>query len=349
MAQFNKYRDDDDIASEMSHTPAAAAPSRVRDELPVANHMGGGRFGRENHVINNEETRTIILTEFLSMEDLESGLVNIAIGEKQAEAFRRPFVNPETGKTTYGGNPERSQITKVVLQSYKIELPVDVGLSFKSVSGELTRRASQLKVARNGRGYPIILSRESACDYTMVKGYKDGILIYSNDAYVDQELIEKYGNVNKGDIRAGLTDHPTDSTVKLFEFKKNPLLTDLLKRHHEKLEELFEEFNYAELKHEANVLGRDTVQVPETVIAHLENEVNTHAIGKIEEGTGPLSKAAVVLESPLSADGSFKNLRKIVKGKTRLDDAGVDQCMHIKHQIDLELVVSAVIPGASAP
>jgi len=344
--QFHTYRDDDDIAAEMGHAPVAASNSR--GEVPIASHMGD-RFGRDHRVIHNEETRTVVLTEFLSLEDLERGQVSIAIGEKQAESFRRTFVNPETGKTSLGGNPDRSQITKVVLLGYKLELPVDVGLSFKSVSGELTRRASLLKVARNGRGYPVIISRESACDYTMVKGYKDGILIYSNDAYVDQELIDKYGSVNKGDIRAGLTDHPTDATVKLFEFKKNPLLTGLLKRHHEKLEDMFEEFSYAELKHEANILNRDTVQVPETVIAHLESEVNTHAIGKIEEGTGPLSKATLVLESPTSADGSFKDARKLVKSKTRLDDAGVDQCMHVKHQIDFELVVSAVIPGAATP
>ena len=339
---FHTYHDDDDIASEM-----AAAP-HVRDEAPIADHMGG-RFDREQR-INNEETRLVVLTEFRSLEDLERGNVTFNISEKQAEGFRRVQVNPETGKTTYAGNPDRSQITKVVLVGYRSELPVDAGVTFKSASGELTRKMSQLCLARNGRGYPVIIPREDAINYKLVKGpEKGGILIYSNDALVDEKIMEKYGGVNKGDIRVGLTPHPTDPEILLFEFKKNPLLTDLLKKHHQALEDLFENFSYAELKAEANALGRNTVQVPEVVVAHLETEVNAHAITKIEEGTGPLSKAGIVLESPTSPDGSFKDARKIMKNKTRLDEAGVDQCMHTQHQIDIHLLVSAVIPPAGSP
>lgn len=358
---FHKYQDDD-LNESLHAQPSAAAAAQhsmqIREEMAdagaahhgqqqhIESHMGGDRFGRGGqHHIANQETRMITITEFVSLEQLESGRNKLEIGDLQADLFRRVVFDEATKKVSHAGDVKRAQITRVLLTGYSLELPVDAAITFSSVSGELTSEAVKTQGARNGRQYPLIVKRESAAKF----GDKDAVLIYSNDKLLDKDLLEKFGNLNKDDLRVGLTPHPTDPAITMFDYKKNKLVHDMVKRHRVRLEETFESFSFAELQHEADVLGRDVIQIPTEVVDKLLSDVTTHGIGAVEEGTGPLARACISLESPTGKSGSFSDVRSILAGKTGLDAQGVDRLMHVKHQIDFDLVVSAVIPGAGAP
>lgn len=349
---YNTYEDDADsrIADEASEPVQRGAPARIAapigadDEERIGNHMGGDRIYRQEH-LEDEETRVILVTGYKTLEQLESGDTKIEIGEAAAQAFRRVHFNKESSSIVHSGDVGRAQVTRSVVRAFTNELPVDVGVKFHSAKGELNVNPVLSKVAPNGRSYPLVMKRNQELMLSILKQFSSGVTIYENSELIDDYLIKTYGSTKAEDIRVGITPHPTDSSYVIFDYRANKLVAGLLKKHAPVLEQEFERFSYADLQFEANRLGHATVQVPSEVIDKIEGDITQHAIGAIDEGTGHLAHAGVQLEWTNGAGGSFKGVRQMMMKKSGLDASAVDQLMHQVHQIDLELVVSAVIPG----
>lgn len=316
-------------------------------DYSIANHLGSEKV--TSHNMPNVETRNIVIPVSRSLEDLEQGKVDIYIGEMNAATFRRPVFNKETQQVVHTGDVKRSQVTAVTLRMFDNQLPVLVGAKFRSSKGDLSVKSSHLKYI-NGRGYPVYFKAETEVVFSILpEPLNDGIMLYENGNLVDDYLIKTYGGIQPEELDAGFTPNPTEPGMLNFEYAKNPLMTNLLKKHRYELEKEFPQFDYKRMKKDAEKYGRNAVQVPKEAVEKIKRDIAEHAIAPIEEGTGDLAKAALRLEWPMGENGSFSGVRAYMKKRLGLDDGAVDVLMHQKHDLTVELLISAVIPGAAQP
>jgi hypothetical protein len=346
---YHSYEDDEQQQQHISAEQADAHPSQhgAADEH-IGNHMGDALSAHYSRPNQGVETRKILLSVSRSLEDLESGKVSILLDTANATIFRRKSVDKDTQQVVYLGDVSRSQVTAMTLRMYDSSLPILVGAKPCSAKGELPVDENMLKFV-NGRGYPVIFKPDSEVMFSILpQPHSAGILLYENNNLVEEYIVKTYGSVRPEDLDMGFSPSSTEPGMLSFEYTKNPLMVSLIRKHRYDLEKEFPNFDYKRLQKDSTKYGRKAVLVPAEVHDKIKRDIAEHAITPLDESTGDLAKVGIRIEWPHGANGSFAGVRSHLKNKLKLDDGSIDAMMHTQHEILIELLVSAVIPGTES-
>jgi hypothetical protein len=344
-----KTYDDDGQEYIASETGDMRPSQHAAVEERIGNHMGDALSAHQAHPNQGVETRKIVLSVNRSLEELEQGQVDILIGAANASVFRRKVLNKETQQVVHMGDTSRSQLTAMTLRMFDSSLPVLVGAKPRSAKGELSLAADDMLKFINGRGYPIIFKADTEVVFSVLPApHNNGVLLYENANLIEEYIIKTYGGVRIEDLDVGFTPSATEPGMLDFEYAKNPRMVNLIKKHRYDLEKEDPSFNYKRLQKEAGKYKRNTVLIPVGIKEKIKLDVAKHALTVVDEGTGDLAQIGLRLEWPQGPNGSFSGVRSHLMKKLNLDDGAVDVLMHTRHDIIVELLVSAVIPGTEA-